>query len=326
MKKAAGRDAGVAEQDSYKTFDISVSPVRAMSETKIRLSYIQPAHVDSGMGRYVYQIEEGGVDEVKASFWTANEQVTGTFSFDLTLRTAVPVDALRLPAHPQAIITKVNESTWSAHIDNSTPTNAPLPHNETSAPQASAQKISLSDAEVTATPQLGATYALDQDIAVYFRHAANVPGSVELIPYRPDPNKPGTFMMTITPGVDLKPIAEGKDWVFILDISGSMQGKYQTLAEGVKKALGQMRPNDRFRIVLFNSNARELTTGYINATAHNVKTYAEKLAAVAPGSGTNLYDGIDMGLRKLDADRTSAVILVTDGVANVGVTRKEIVH
>lgn len=320
-EKAAGRDAGVAEQDEYKTFEISVFPVRSLSETKIRMAYIQPAHVDSGMGRYVYQIEEGGVDDVKASFWTANEEVTGTFSFDLTLRTAVPVDAVRLPAHPQAMVTKVDDTTWRVHMDNSTPTNPPLPHED--AHKTGAQKIAFSDAEISAVSQPGVSYTLDQDIAVYFRHAKNIPGSVELIPYRPDPKKPGTFMMTITPGVDLKPIVEGKDWVFILDISGSMQGKYHALAEGVKKALGQMRPNDRFRIVLFNNRASELTRGYVNATADNVRRYADKVAAVTPGSGTNLFDGIDLGLRKLDADRTSAVILVTDGVANVGVTKKK---
>ena len=95
-EKAAGREAGVTEKDSYKTFDISVSPVRAGQDTRIRLVYLQSAKVDSGIGRYLYPLEEGGVDEEKLAFWTANEKVTGSFSFDLTLKSGYPVDALRV--------------------------------------------------------------------------------------------------------------------------------------------------------------------------------------------------------------------------------------
>ena len=58
-------------------------------------------------------------------------------------------------------------------------------------------------------------------------------------------------MLVVTPGDDLKPIQEGKDWVFVLDISGSMRGKYATLVDGVQRALQKMYPQDRFRIVLF---------------------------------------------------------------------------
>ncbi|WP_320416260.1 VIT domain-containing protein [Candidatus Reidiella endopervernicosa] len=79
-EKAAGREAGITEKDSHKSFDISVSPVRAGDDTRIRLVYLQPAHIDSGIGRYVYPLEEGGVDEQKLAFWTANEKVTGSFS------------------------------------------------------------------------------------------------------------------------------------------------------------------------------------------------------------------------------------------------------
>ena len=101
-EKAAGRDTGITEKDSYKTFDTRVSPVRARQDTRVRLVYLQPAKVDTGIGRYVYPLEEGGVDEAKLAFWTANDQVTGTFSFDLNIKSSWPVEAVRLPNQPQA--------------------------------------------------------------------------------------------------------------------------------------------------------------------------------------------------------------------------------
>ena len=53
-EKQAGREAAIAEQESHKTFDMTVWPVRAQQDVRIRLVYIQPVHVDTGMGRYVY--------------------------------------------------------------------------------------------------------------------------------------------------------------------------------------------------------------------------------------------------------------------------------
>ena len=157
---------------------------------------------------------------------------------------------------------------------------------------------------------------------MYWRQQDGLPGSVDLVAYKPDAAKRGTFMLVVTPGDDLKPITEGSDWVFVLDVSGSMQGKYATLADGVQRALGKLRPNDRFRIILFNDRARELTQGYVTATAEAVKRYSDEVARVQPSNGTNLYAGIQDGLNALDADRTSAIVLVTDGVANVGETEQ----
>ncbi len=50
--------------------------------------------------------------------------------------------------------------------------------------------------------------------------------------------------------------------------------------------------------------------------------YSQDVAAITPNQGTNLYAGLERGLKSLDADRTSALVLVTDGVANVGETHQ----
>ncbi len=302
-EKAAGRDAGLTEKDEYKTFDIHVSPVRANQDTRIRFVYMQPAHVDTGIGRYVYPLEEGGVDEHKLSFWTANEKVKEKFSFKLQLKSAYPVEALRLPNQPQAIAKQTGSGDWQVELS--------------SAAVAGNNVMEGQNMQAGANQ---AVFTLDKDLIVYWRHQAGLPGSIDMVTYKPEAADKGTFMLTVTPGDDLKQITEGNDWIFVLDISGSMQGKYTTLVDGVQRALTKMRPNDRFRIVLFNSSARELTSGYVNATFENVKHYSQELLQIKPGSGTDLYSGLKKGLRSIDADRTSAIVLVTDGVANVGET------
>lgn len=303
-EKAAGRDAGLTEQDGYRTFDIHVAPVRAQADTRLRLVYLQPAHVDTGIGRYVYPLEEGGVDEAKLAFWTANEAVSQAFSFNLQLRSAYPVEAVRVPGQAAAV-SQSGPGEWRVSMDSRATSAQPLEEGAT-APSAAASQPGQP------------VYQLDKDLVVYWRHKAGLPGSVDLVTHKPTPEGRGTFMMVVTPGEDLKPITEGRDWVFVLDVSGSMQGKYATLVDGVQRALKKLQPEDRFRIVLFNSSARELTQGYTPATPEQVRRFSDAVANVTPGHGTNLYAGLQLGVSDLDADRTSGVVLVTDGVANVG--------
>ena len=301
-EKQAGRETALTEQDSYKSFDISVNPVRAGQDVRIRLTYIQPAHVDSSIGRYVYPLEEGGVDEQKLSFWTYQEAVEERFSFRLTFRSSWPIDDFRLPQHPQAVIQQLSDREWEVSMAN----------------EAAVAEHGMASGSAPA-----AVHRLDQDIVVYWRQAEGLPGSVEMVAYKQEPGGRGTFMMTVTPGDDLAPITEGRDWVFVLDLSGSMEGKYQSLVEGVNKGLARLNPDDRFRIILFNNQAREITHGFAKATPENVQRFIGELESNHPDNGTNLYAGLSLGMKLLDADRSSALVLVTDGVANVGHTEKQ---
>ncbi|MEW8045836.1 MAG: VIT and VWA domain-containing protein, partial [Candidatus Thiodiazotropha sp.] len=301
QERDQGREAALTEQDSYRTFDSYVYPVKPQQDVRIRLVYIQPAHVDSGIGRYVYPLEEGGVDEQRLAFWSYNDVVTEAFSFDLKLRSSYPVDEMRLPQHPQATASSLSPQAWSVSLHNG--------------------QVG-SEQESTQAPS-AVVHKLDRDIVVYWRHQQGLPGSVDMLTHKEPGKERGTFMLTLTPGDDLTSINEGRDWVFVLDLSGSMKGKYQSLVEGVRKGLANLSDRDRFRIVLFNNHARELTSGYIQATADNARSFLSKLENTGPSGSTNLYAGLERGIKGLDSDRSSAIILVTDGVANVGITEKK---
>jgi len=314
-EKQAGREAAITEQDGHKTFDISVYPVRANQEVKIRLSYIQPAHVDTAIGRYVYPLEEGGTDEDKLSFWTYNDAVTEKFSFTMRFRSSYPVDQLRLPQHPQAVIQQISAQEWSVTI-NENKTGASIPETNSAVnPEVPATK--------TAATSTAPAQHLNKDIVVYWRLQPGLPGSVDMITYKKPGSHQGTFMMTITPGDDLAAITEGRDWIFVLDYSGSMQGKYTSLTEGVNKGLRKLNANDRFKIILFNDGSREITQGYTQATPELINTAIQAMSSINPEGGTNLYAGVEHGMKSLDADRSSAIILVTDGEANIGLTEKK---
>ncbi len=300
QQKEAGNNTALVEQDSYKTFDVRVFPIAPQDQVKIRLVYLQQEQIDTGLGRYVYPLEEGGVDEARNSFWTRNETVQERFSFTMDIRSSYPLDGVRLPAHPDAQFTQIDDQQWQISIGNNT----------------SSEQDSLSAAPENSVK-------LNKDILVYWRHKPDLPGSVDLISYREQGKKKGTFKLTLTPGDDLALNQGQRDWIFVLDKSGSMAGKYETLIEGVRQALAKLPTNDRFRIITFNNQAQDITSGYQPVTAENVEHSLNKLQAAGVSGGTNLYSGIEKAIRKLDADRASAIVLVSDGVANIGVTEQK---
>jgi Ca-activated chloride channel family protein len=306
-EKAAGREAGLTEKQQHYRFEVSVTPVRASSETRLRLVYMQPANIDTGIGRYVYPLEDGETDDRALAFWNNDPVVQENFSFRMNLRSGYPVTALRLPQHPQAVISSQGEKEWQAEIAQSGG-GVVSDDSEPGMDSGKAQELQ--------------PMRLDKDIVVYWRLKEGLPGSVDLVTYREPGKQRGTFMLTLTPGDDLAPISEGRDWVFVLDMSGSMRGKYQTLVDGVQRALGRLGSNDRFRFIRFNNSAREMTSGWINATPEEITRWSDRLAASSVDGGTNLFAGLELALGSLDADRTSAIVLVTDGEANVGVTEK----
>lgn len=319
QEKAQGRETALTEKNDYKSFDSAVYPVLPKQDVKIRLVYIQAVHTDHGIGQYVYPLEDGGVDEDKLAFWSYNDKVTEAFSFNMKIRSSYPIEDVRLPKHPQAIASSTSNQEWSISMQNSQASNPVDSETNTQ------QTLEGASAKPSTTPSgtQNIVQALDQDIVVYWRHQKGLPGSIDMVAHKEPNQSRGTFMMTITPGDDLKQINEGRDWIFVLDFSGSMQGKYQSLIEGVNRGLSRLNPNDRFRIILFNDSANEITGGYTLATPENVTRYTQQLENTSPTGGTNLYRGLEEGIDDLDADRSSAVILVTDGVANVGTTEKK---
>lgn len=280
-ERDAGNDAGLGNKDTYVRYTFAVSPVPAGQETAIRFVYYQPLAVDTGIVRYLYPLEDGGTDEGD-SFWKREVKVEGDFSVTVDVKSAVPVADVRIPGAPDAKVTKVAEGHWRATL---------------------ARK--------------GAK--LDTDFALYYRLADDLPGRVEFIPYRADKDKPGTFLMLLTPGIDLAPITGGADYTFVLDVSGSMKAKLGTLSSGVAKAIGKFGTKDRFRIVAFNNSAKWVIREWTEATPENIRRATETVGTLRSGGGTNIYEGLAMGFEGLDDDRAQSVILVTDGVTNTGI-------
>jgi len=132
--------------------------------------------------------------------------------------------------------------------------------------------------------------------------------------------------------VDLKPPTEffprtsrkPTDFVVVLDKSGSMaDAKKMTYArKAVESLVNQLRPDDRFALVTFDDTVQ--TPIELSFAAENRDRWIKRIRSVEPGGSTNLGGGLIRGVKLLENDygrsRAERVILVSDGLANVGLT------
>ena len=277
-----GRDAGLAEKNSFYTYRFFVARVPAQDQARFRFVYYQPLDIETGVGRYLYPLEEGGTDEAAAAFWTSEKRVQRSFSFHAEIKSSWPIEAVRVPGfEAAATIAEFEDGRYDVRMDSE-------------------------------------DFELSRDVVLYYRLANDLPGRIEVVPFRDDPNGTGTFMVVLTPGLDLQPLEHGSDLLFVLDVSGSMEQKLKTLADGVAQTLGALSGEDRFRIVTFSNSATDRTRGWVPATAGNVRRAINEVQGLSSGGSTNLYAGLQLALKDLDDDRVTSLILVTDGVTNTG--------
>lgn len=114
----------------------------------------------------------------------------------------------------------------------------------------------------------------------------------------------------------------------VLDRSGSMDGerKFELACQATKQALAMLRPDDRFTLVVFDTDIDTLARAQ-HATATAKRDALAALSEIGPRGGTDLCGGwmtaCEALAEGLAADSVSRALLLTDGQANHGETDPE---
>ena len=114
---------------------------------------------------------------------------------------------------------------------------------------------------------------------------------------------------------------------FVLDRSGSMSGAKLTLAKRtIAEALDHLVARDRFSIVVYD-DVVDLVVEATAATSEAKRDALERLEPIVARGSTNLSDGWLRGCEQvaaqIQADGVNRALLLTDGLANRGVTDPE---
>lgn len=118
---------------------------------------------------------------------------------------------------------------------------------------------------------------------------------------------------------DLRPL----NLVLVIDKSGSMadDDKMSRVKESLRAMLTKLRPEDILSIVAFDSSAQVLYTARSIGNGEGVRNAIDCLV---PDGSTNLHAGLMLGYAEAKkyfrSGATNRVILLTDGIANTGIT------
>ncbi len=167
----------------------------------------------------------------------------------------------------------------------------------------------------------GSNVQVIRDFACYYSLSDKDFG-IDIITHREDVDEDGYFMLLISPkfAVNKKEIVE-KDFIFILDRSGSMKGKK---IEQAKKALrfciNNLNDGDRFNLITFNTDVDPFLKRLDSAKKNREGALAFVDGIVANG-GTNINGALQAALEeKPDPKRPRIIVFLTDGEATVGET------
>jgi Ca-activated chloride channel family protein len=180
----------------------------------------------------------------------------------------------------------------------------------------SLQKVSETEANVS----LEATQVKSaQDFRLFYTVSDKELG-VDVITYKVG-NEDGYFLLLISPAQgEIAPLP--KDIVFVVDVSGSMDGeKLAQAKQSLKYALGKLNSQDRVAIVAFSDTVTEFGPKLVAVDGLDRKELEAFVDRLESGGGTNINDALLRGLSFFEAnDRMKMLVFLTDGEPTVGET------
>lgn len=108
---------------------------------------------------------------------------------------------------------------------------------------------------------------------------------------------------------------------FVIDVSGSMSEELPKVQSALETLVESLRPSDEVAIVVYGSNSRVLLDHTPVANSNAILGVLDELTT---DGSTNAEEGLRIGYTQaseaFDSDAINRVILLSDGVANVGNT------
>lgn len=125
-----------------------------------------------------------------------------------------------------------------------------------------------------------------------------------------------TFLLQLEPPAEVQSddIPE-RDFIFVVDVSGSMKGFPLNLAKDLFNDLtSTLRPEDSFNMLLFAGANELLSPQSLPANEHNIRKAISFLQKARGSGGTRLINALDQALAlPHDRDRSRSLVLISDG-------------
>jgi Ca-activated chloride channel family protein len=106
-----------------------------------------------------------------------------------------------------------------------------------------------------------------------------------------------------------------REYIFVVDVSGSMDGfPLDTAKNLLRDLIGQLRPSDLFNVVLFAGDSTVLSNQSLSADQQNISKAIRLIEQQRGSGGTELLAAVQQAMRiPLQAGVSRSIVLVTDG-------------
>ena len=207
-----------------------------------------------------------------------DSRTTGKFAIGFEIKSAIPIAAVDSPSHGNAFaLAKHSDTYWQANLETT-----------------------------------GGSLARDVVLACQI---ARPKTGMDLITSR-RAGEDGFFCLTLAAGKEVQEKQDSMDYVFVVDISGSMAdaGKLLTAKDSVAAFLNELGEADRFEVMTFNIKP-ELAFGQLQAANPANKQQAnDYLAKQSARGGTVLQPTISTAYKYASHDRPLNVVILSDGL------------
>ena len=206
------------------------------------------------------------------------ERTTGKFALTLDIKSEIPVSQISSPSHANEFVV-VNHSS----------------------------EYSRASMEVPAGD-------LSRDVVVTFQTKRPRTG-LDFITSK-QKGEDGFLMMSLTAGEELEHSNSGMDYVFIVDISGSMRndGKLELSRNAAKAFISSLGPDDRYEVMAFNNAPTMLFSELTNVSDQTLEQASIFLDDQLAKGGTELRPAVTAAYRYQDPDRELNVVILSDGM------------
>jgi len=213
---------------------------------------------------------------------TANKQadsrVQGRFAVAVDIKSAVPIASLESPSHgSDFLMVSHSEQYREASLENK-------------------------DGD------------LSRDVVLAYKVSRPVTG-LDLITSA-EPGEDGYFALTLRAGNEIEKLQTGSDYVFVLDISGSManDGKLRTSVASLDAFIKALAPEDRFEVVTFNRIPNALFGKLVEARKPAFNQAVNFLNSQEARGGTFLEPALETAYKYVSPDRTLNTVILSDGM------------
>ena len=294
--KAAGKTATLLEEDRPNVFTMSVANILPKDRIQVELKYTELLVPTEGTYELVYPTTVGpryasettttgkhGEDQFVATpYQHAGALPTASFGIHVSVSGGMPIQSIDSPSHKIATTLTANHGT--ANRDTAS--------------------VELDPSERSAG---------DRDFVLRYRLAGQDLASGLMVYQGANENY---FLAMVQPPQRPAPeLVPPREYVFIIDVSGSMHGfPLETTKILMKDLLGRLRPTDKFDVILFSGNDALYSPSSVDATPDQIAAATAFVDKQDGGGGTELLPALEHAMKLPRAANVSrSFVVVTDG-------------